>query len=233
MPNQPIFIGVFEDDTGMQSFLQTLLQSQGYQTELWASGAVGLAQLQQQPADLILLDLGLQDQDGMLVLRAVRAQSQVPIIVISARQQETDKVSALDLGANDYVTKPFSASELLARIRVALRHQTASQPTLVEQPRSFSFSDIYVEPQRRIVTKAGNPIHLTKIEFEVLLCLIRHEGAALTHNQILQQVWGASYQDRPELVRVHVGQLRQKLETTAEFPRHIKTEAGVGYRFVL
>lgn len=232
MSESTIMIGVFEDDSGMQSFLQTLLQSQGYQTEFWAAGATGLRWLQQQKTDLILLDLGLQDQDGISVLRTLRASSQVPVIVISARQQEQDKVTALDLGANDYVTKPFSAGELLARIRVALRapHPTTTQSTAAME--HFSFGDIKVDVSRRHVSRAGQPLHLTKIEFELLLCLLRHEGAALTHNQILQQVWGNTYQDRPELVRVHIGQLRQKLETTAELPRHIKTEAGVGYRFV-
>lgn len=232
MSGSSLMIGVFEDDSGLQSFLQTLLQSQGYQTEFWAAGATGLGWLEQQNADLILLDLGLQDQDGISVLRTLRTFSQVPVIVISARQQELDKVTALDLGANDYVTKPFSAGELLARIRVALR---SSHPASTQPPAAithFSFGDIKVDVSRRQVSKADQPLHLTKIEFELLLCLLRHEGAALTHNQILQQVWGNTYQDRPELVRVHIGQLRQKLETTAELPRYIKTEAGVGYRLV-
>lgn len=232
MSESTILVGVFEDDLGMQSFLQTLLQSQGYQTEFWPAGAAGLLRLQQQKTDLVLLDLGLQDQDGISVLRTLRTFSQVPVIVISARQQELDKVTALDQGANDYVTKPFSAGELLARIRVALRHPQPTAMLSTAAVEQFSFADIRVDVHRRQISKAGQPLHLTKIEFELLLCLLRHEGAALTHNQILQQVWGETYQDRPELVRVHIGQLRQKLETTAELPRHIKTEAGVGYRFI-
>lgn len=214
---------VLEDDPGLQSFLYTLLQSQGYHTEIHAQGQQAFAVLNDQPIDLILLDLGLADMDGIDWLTQVRTWSDVPVIVISARGKEQDKVRALDSGANDYVTKPFSSAELLARVRATLRLQQKTAKPL-------AFADIRLDPVQRIVTKAGEQVHLTKTEYDILLLLVRHLGSALTHNQILQQVWGEHYQDRPEYVRVHMAQLRQKLEDNPSAPRHLKTEAGVGYR---
>jgi len=217
---------VLEDDAGMQSFLQTLLQSQGYALHLCAEGVSGLQLLSQQPFDLLLLDLGLPDIDGLELLRQLRQWSETPVIVISARQSEQDKVKALDNGANDYVTKPFSAAELLARIRANLRQSIPSQQV-------FSFGQIQVDPVQRKVSRAGQDIHLTKTEYDILLLLLRHADRVLTHNQILSQVWGAAYIDRPEYVRVHMGQLRQKLEELPAAPRYLKTEPGVGYRLTL
>jgi len=217
---------VLEDDAGMQSFLQTLLQSQGYALHLCAEGVSGLQLLSQQPFDLLLLDLGLPDIDGLELLRQLRQWSEIPVIVISARGKEQDKVSALDSGANDYVTKPFSAGELLARLRAALRPRQGHHPVL-------GFGQVRVDPVQRLVDKAGTQVHLTKTEYEMLLCLLRHAGSALTHNQILTQVWGATYQDRPEYIRVHMAGLRQKLEDNPAAPVHLKTEAGVGYRLCL
>lgn len=217
---------LLEDDAGMQSFLQTLLQSQGYQLQLCTEGLAGLQQLARQPIDLVLLDLGLPDIDGLELLRQLRQWSDVPVIVISARGKEQDKVSALDSGANDYVTKPFSAGELLARLRAALRTRQGQSPVL-------GFGQVRVDPVLRLVHKADELVHLTKTEYEMLLCLLRHAGSALTHNQILTQVWGPAYQDRPEYIRVHMAQLRQKLEQNPAAPAHLKTEAGVGYRLCL
>lgn len=217
---------VLEDDAGMQSFLQTLLQSQGYALHLCAEGLTGLQLLTRQSFDLILLDLGLPDIDGIELLRQLRQWSDIPVIVISARGKEQDKVTALDCGANDYVTKPFSAGELLARLRAALRARQGHNPVL-------SFGQVRVDPVQRLVHKNDELVHLTKTEYEMLLCLLRHAGSALTHNQILSQVWGATYQDRPEYIRVHMAQLRQKLEDNPAAPLHLKTEAGVGYRLCL
>lgn len=217
---------VLEDDAGMQSFLQTLLQSQGYALQLCAEGQAGLQLLASQPFDLLLLDLGLPDIDGIELLRQLRQWSDIPVIVISARGKEQDKVTALDSGANDYVTKPFSAGELLARLRAALRPRHGQSPVL-------SFGAVRVDPVQRLVHKADALVHLTKTEYEMLLCLLRHAGSALTHNQILTQVWGAAYQDRPEYIRVHMAGLRQKLEDNPAAPEHLKTEAGVGYRLCL
>lgn len=219
----PVRLLVLEDDPGLQSFLQTLLQSQGYQSMIQAQGIQGFELLKQYSFDLILLDLGLADMEGLDWLQQLRSWSEVPVIVISARGKEQDKVRALDSGANDYVTKPFSSAELLARIRATLRRQQ-------QTARPLAFADVKLDPVQRIVTKAGEQVHLTKTEYDILLLLMRHLGSALTHNQILQQVWGEQYQGRPEYIRVHVAQLRQKLEDNPSAPVHFKTEAGVGYR---
>jgi two-component system KDP operon response regulator KdpE len=217
---------VLEDDPAMQSFLTTLLKTKAYQPASFEQGLPALQYLVQQGVDLILLDLGLADMDGQLWLEQLRSWSDTPVIVISARQSEQDKVKALDNGANDYVTKPFSAAELLARIRANLRQSIPSQQV-------FSFGQILVDPVQRKVSRAGQDIHLTKTEYDILLLLLRHADRVLTHNQILSQVWGAAYIDRPEYVRVHMGQLRQKLEDLPAAPRYLKTEPGVGYRLTL
>ena len=214
---------VLEDDPAMQSFLGTLLKTQQHQVYSFSEGIAALQHLVQQPVDLILLDLGLADMDGQLWLTQLRSWCDTPVIVISARHREQDKVQALDNGANDYVTKPFSAAELLARVRANLRHNTPQQ-------QAFSFGDIRLDPVLRQVSRAGAEVHLTKTEYDILLLLMRHADKVLTHNQILTQVWGKTYTDRPEYVRVHMAQLRQKLEDTPAAPVYLKTEPGVGYR---
>lgn len=214
---------VLEDDPAMQSFLGTLLKTQQHQVYSFSEGIAALQHLVQQPVDLILLDLGLADMDGQLWLAQLRSWCDTPVIVISARHREQDKVQALDNGANDYVTKPFSAAELLARVRANLRHNTPQQ-------QAFSFGDIRLDPVLRQVSRAGAEVHLTKTEYDILLLLMRHADKVLTHNQILTQVWGKTYTDRPEYVRVHMAQLRQKLEDTPAAPVYLKTEPGVGYR---
>jgi len=223
MPANQANILLVEDDKAMQSFLLTLLHSQNYQCVCFAHGKAALSHLTLQPVDLILLDLGLADMDGLEVLAQLRQWCNLPVIVISARERELDKVKALDSGANDYVTKPFSAAELLARIRVALRQK---EPVVT----TWSFGDVVLDPVARTVFKNGDALHLTKTEYEILLLLVRHAEKVLTHNQILQQVWGPTYLDRPEYVRVHMAQLRQKVEETPSNPKYLKTEAGVGYR---
>ena len=215
---------VLEDDPAMQSFLGTLLKTQQHQVYSFSEGIAALQHLVQQPVDLILLDLGLADMDGQQWLAQLRSWCDTPVIVISARHRELDKVQALDNGANDYVTKPFSAAELLARVRANLRHNTPQQ-------QAFSFGNIRLDPVQRQVSRAGAEVHLTKTEYDILLLLLKHAGNVLTHNQILRQVWGEMYQGRPEYVRVHVATLRQKIEDNPATPQFIKTEAGVGYRF--
>lgn len=217
---------LLEDDSALQSFLQTLLESQGYQTDILAHGQAGLHWLSQQHCDLLLLDLGLADMDGISLLQQLRSWSDLPVIVISARGKEQDKVRALDYGANDYVTKPFSSAELLARIRACLRVPRG-------QSQQFQFGDIVLNPVQHQVSKDGQAVHLTKTEYELLLMLCRHANQALTHNQILKQIWGETYQDRPEYVRVHMAQLRQKLEHQPATPQFIRTEPGVGYRLCI
>lgn len=217
---------VVEDDLAMQSFLTTLLNSKNYHTHSYTEGMQALQHIAQHPVALVLLDLGLADMDGQQWLQQLRSWSDTPVIVISARQSEHDKVLALDHGANDYVTKPFSAAELLARIRANLRQTAPHQPR-------FQFGEILVDPVQRKVIRANEEIHLTKTEYDILLLLLRHSNKVLTHNAILSQVWGPTYIDRPEYVRVHMGQLRQKLEDTPAAPRYLKTEPGVGYRLSL
>jgi two-component system KDP operon response regulator KdpE len=215
---------IIEDDLAVQSFLQTLLHSQSFQVQSSGSGQTGLQLLSSHTFDLVLLDLGLADLDGQQVLQQLRQWTAVPVIVISARGKEQDKIQALDAGANDYITKPFSAGELLARIRAALRQHQGTVQTL-------QFGNVLIDPIQRQISKAGTPLHLTKTEYDILLLLLRHAGSVLTHNQILRQVWGEMYQGRPEYVRVHVATLRQKIEDNPATPQFIKTEAGVGYRF--
>jgi len=214
---------VLEDDPAMQSFLGTLLKTQRHQVYSFSEGIAALQHLVQQTVDLILLDLGLADMDGQLWLAQLRSWCDTPVIVISARHREQDKVQALDNGANDYVTKPFSAAELLARVRANLRHNTPQQ-------QAFSFGNIRLDPVLRQVSRAGAEVHLTKTEYDILLLLMRNADKVLTHNQILTQVWGKTYTDRPEYIRVHMAQLRQKLEDTPAAPVYLKTEPGVGYR---
>lgn len=216
---------VLEDDPAMQSFLTTLLNSQQYQVLSFSAGLPALQRLVSQPAALILLDLGLSDMDGQLWLQQLRSWCDTPVIVISARHSEQDKVQALDNGANDYVTKPFSAAELMARVRANLRKVALSQQL-------FVFGDVQLDPISRTVQRAGQQVHLTKTEYDILLLLMRHCDKVLTHNQILTQVWGKAYVGRPEYVRVHMAQLRQKLEANPAAPSYLKTEPGVGYRLI-
>lgn len=214
---------VLEDDPAMQSFLTTLLKTQQHQVYSFSHGLDALQHLAQQQVDLILLDLGLADMDGQQWLEQLRSWCDTPVIVISARQSERDKVQALDHGANDYVTKPFSAAELLARIRANLRQNSAQQQV-------FSFGAVRLDPVQRTVSRDGVEVHLTKTEYDILLLLMRNADKVLTHNQILSQVWGKAYTGRPEYVRVHMAQLRQKLELNPAAPVYLKTEPGVGYR---
>lgn len=217
---------LLEDDPAMQSFLTTLLKTKDYQTFSFGHGIDALHHLTLQSVDLILLDLGLADMDGQLWLQQLRSWCDTPVIVISARQSEQDKVQALDHGANDYVTKPFSSAELLARVRANLRQTNTQQHV-------FSFGKVRLDPVLRNVTRDGVEVHLTKTEYDILLLLMRHADKVMTHNQILSHVWGEAYNDRPEYVRVHMAQLRQKLEDTPAVPVFLRTEPGVGYKLKL
>ncbi|WP_193049429.1 response regulator [Pseudoalteromonas undina] len=214
---------ILEDSPPLQSFLKTLLQASGYELSICDKGLDGFARLSEQSYDLVLLDLGLLDMDGQDWLIEFRQWSALPVLVLSARDGEVEKVTALDNGANDYITKPFSANELLARIRVLLR--TQSQPSV-----AFTCGNIKIAPQKHRVTSSGNEIKLTKKEYAILLLLFQNKNTVLTHNAILSHIWGAQYIDRPEYVRVHVAQLRQKLEANPASPKYILTEPAVGYR---
>jgi two-component system KDP operon response regulator KdpE len=188
----------------------------------------GLAQAAARNPDVILLDLGLPDRDGLEVARELREWSPTPIIVLSARGREEDKVRALDLGADDYLTKPFGVDELLARIRVALRH-AAMPPGTAPEP-VFEAGELRVDLAARRVWRGDEEIHLTPTEYKLLTTLVRHAGKVLTHRQLLKEVWGANYANQSHYVRVYMAQLRQKIEADPARPRLLLTEPGVGYR---
>ncbi len=216
-----------EDEAEMRRALRPSLRAHGYQLIEAATGREGLAQAAGRNPDVILLDLGLPDGDGLDVVRELRRMTQTPIIVISARGQERDKVAALDLGADDYLTKPFGVVELQARIRVALRHGTggvaATEPL-------FAAGGIRVDLERRRVFRDEEEVHLTPTEYRLLATLIRHRGRVLTHRQLLEMVWGPNYVEQTHYLRVYMGQLRHKLEADPARPRLLTTEPAVGYR---
>jgi two-component system, OmpR family, KDP operon response regulator KdpE len=217
---------VIEDEAPMRRFLRASLTSSGYQVLEASSASDGLAQAAAYNPDLVLLDLGLPDQDGLEVTERLREWAKMPIIVISARGRDEDKVKALDAGADDYVTKPFSVSELHARIRAALR-RTATTETGESR---FSAGDIKVDLARREVTVGGQQIHVTPIEYKLLTTLIKHAGRVVTHRQLLQEVWGPNSGDQTQYLRVYMAQLRHKLEHNPSRPQYLLTEPGVGYR---
>jgi two-component system KDP operon response regulator KdpE len=224
----PIRILVIEDDPQMQKFLGASLTSEGYRAIEATTGREGLDLARANNPDLVLLDLGLPDTDGMDVARLLRAFSTRPIIVISARGQEEDKVRALDAGADDYLTKPFGARELMARIRVALRHDSRRAEDRTEPV--IRIGGLEIDLDRHRVTSSGNEVHLTPNEYKLFAYLMKHAGKVLTHRQLLKEVWGAAYDSQTHYLRVYMAQLRHKLEADPARPKHLVTEAGVGYR---
>ncbi|WP_437539559.1 response regulator [Sorangium sp. So ce726] len=221
---------LIEDEPQMRRFLRAMLAARGYRLVETETGADGIAQATTRNPDLVLLDLGLPDMDGLEVTRRLREWSAVPIIVLSARGQEQDKIDALDGGADDYLTKPFSAGELLARLRVALRHAAHAAHGAKAENSSFKVQDVEVDLARRVVLRAGEEIHLTPIEYKLLTTLIRHAGKVLTHRQLLGEVWGPAYAGQTHYLRVYMAQLRHKLERDPARPQILITEPGVGYR---
>src|SRR5690349_5752050 len=220
---------IIEDDAQIRRFLRAALAAEGYRMQETTTAEEGLAQAQSRQPDLILLDLGLPDRDGLEVIRSVREWGKIPILVLSARGQEKDKIAALDLGADDYVEKPFAVGELLARIRAALRRAVAlAQPGAV-----FRFGRVELDADRRVVRVDGNEVHLTPHEYRLLQVLIKHSGKVLTHRQLLNEVWGPNQMDQAQYLRVYIAQLRRKLETDPARPKHLQTEPGVGYRLVV
>jgi len=223
---KPIIV-VIEDDAQICRFLRTSLLVQGFQVFEANTGERGLVEVGTRKPDLVILDIGLPKMDGLAVTK-IREWSAVPIIVLSARSQENDKIAALDAGADDYLTKPFGIGELVARIRVSLRHvnQLLSDKVKTE----FSVGDLHVDLSRRLVHIGKQEIHLTPIEYRLLSVLINHAGKVMTHRQLLLQVWGPAYVEHAHYVRIYMGQLRQKLETDPTQPKYLLTEVGVGYR---
>jgi two-component system KDP operon response regulator KdpE len=227
MTNAPRILLV-DDETAIQRAVGPLLRGRGYEVEIAGTGAQALRAFAERPPDLIVLDLGLPDLEGTEVCRRVRATSQVPILVLSAREGEADKVQALDLGADDYVTKPFGPEELLARIRVALRRQQSAGAS--DGP--FVVGDLSIDEARHRVLRAGTELRLTPKEFELLSLLARNHDRVLTHRTILKAIWGPNAVEQPEHLWTLVAQLRRKLEPDPSNPRFLLSEPWVGYRFV-
>lgn len=219
---------VVEDEPPVRKFLRATLASHGFRVVEAKNASEAIALFTSHNPEIVLLDLGLPDGDGLDVTRKLREFSTAPIIVISARGRETDKVAALDAGADDYLTKPFGTNELLARIRVALRHSALARAPTPEAV--LTAGPLAVDLARRLVTLNGTEIHLTPIEYKMLVILAQHAGKVVTHRHLLQEVWGPSYAEQTHYLRVHMAQLRRKLEADPARPKLLTTEAGVGYR---
>src|SRR5436190_9219725 len=221
---------IVDDEPAIARALRPALEGHGFEVATASSGAEALSQVEGFGPDLILLDLGLPDVDGVALTASMREQTQAPIIVLSVRGADRDKISALDNGADDYLTKPFSMGELLARIRVALRRtqQTAQAST---RPQPMVIGDIALDPERHTVAVRHAPVHLSPTEFQLLETLMQHAGKLITHRTLLYQVWGPEYASDTQLLRVYIGQLRSKIEERPERPEYILTEPGIGYRF--
>lgn len=225
--NSPLLL-VIEDEKQIRRFLRVALTGNNYRLIEAVTAQEGLVQAATRQPDLIILDLGLPDRDGLQVIEEVRTWTAVPIIILSARQQENDKVLALDAGADDYLTKPFGVSELLARIRVALRH--ASRTAQTAESALFVTGDVRVDLAQRQVFVSEREIHLTPLEYKLLVTLVHYAGKVVTQQQLLKEVWGPAYTTEAHYLRVYMSQLRHKLETDPTRPHYLLTEPGVGYR---
>lgn len=220
---------VIEDERQIRRFLHANLSAEGFTVLEAETAREGRAEAARHRPDLVLLDLGLPDEDGISVVRALREWSQVPIIILSARTQETDKVVALDAGADDYLTKPFGVAELMARIRVALRHHANAAG--IDEP-VIAVGELKIDLAAHSVYRGGEAVKLTPLEFKLLAELARHLGKVLTHRHLLREVWGPSSVEHSHYLRIYMAQLRQKLEADPASPRYLLTETGVGYRLI-
>ena len=228
MSASPVNILIVEDEKEIRRFVRTALEAEGLRVFESETLQRGLIEAGTRKPDLIILDLGLPDGDGLTYIRDLRHWSAIPIIVLSARTSEEDKIAALDAGADDFLTKPFGVGELLARVRVALRRQANSSQ---ESP-LVTFSDVTVDLINRRVQRNCEDCHLTPIEFRLLAELLANSGKVITQRQLLSHVWGPNYVEHSHYLRIYMGHLRQKLEADATRPRHLLTETGVGYRFM-
>ncbi|HHH6096155.1 TPA: response regulator [Listeria monocytogenes] len=226
--NSKRLVLIVEDEEGISNFISAVLTASDYSVIKAVNEKEALEQTASHSPDVVLLDLGLPDVEGLDVLRDIRVWSKVPIIVVSARDHEREKVTALDLGADDYITKPFGTSELLARIRTALRH---IQPSSKEAPNDhiIRIQDLYIDDDRRLVKMGDKEIHFTPIEYKILLLLARHAGKVLTHDFIIREIWGP-YPSENQALRVNMSNIRRKIEQNPAEPAYILTEVGVGYR---
>ncbi len=220
---------VVDDEPQIQRFLRPALEAAGYEVVEAASGAEALKAAATRAPDLVILDLGLPDMDGKQVIERLRSWSEVPILILSARDREAEKIAALDLGADDYIEKPFGIGELTARIRTALRHRIRADGGVTE----FSGNGLHVDTVRRLVERDGQPLKLTPKEYDLLLLLARNAGRVVTHRTLLTSVWGPAHGEDLHYLRVFIGQLRAKVERDPAKPTIIRTEPGVGYRLML
>lgn len=227
---QKLSIILVEDEQNICDFVSAFLTAQGYQITCCGSGKEAISMIASHVPDLVLLDLGLPDMDGMEVLRRLRSWSGIPVIVISARSGEADKVEALDAGADDYVTKPVGTAELLARIRTAIRHSNRRLTEDEHFNRPFRSGDLEVDFEKHQVTVAGKPVHLTQIEFRIISLLARNSGRVMTYDAIISQIWGPYADSNNSILRVNMAHIRRKLEENPAEPRYICTEMGIGYR---
>ncbi len=225
----PVRVLVIDDEPQIRKFLEISLRAQGYAVELAADGQAGLDALALRGADVVVLDMGLPDRDGQAVLEELRQWSEVPVIVLTVRSSQEDKVAALDAGANDYVTKPFGVQELMARIRALIRSYAAA----AEAETVFDDGLLHVDLVRREVRVGGAPVSLSRKEYALLAFLLKHAGRVVTQPQLLRELWGPTHQQDAHYLRILVGKLRQKLGDNAAAPRWIATEPGVGLRFLI
>jgi two-component system KDP operon response regulator KdpE len=226
LPLKPLAL-VIDDELQIRRLLRVCLEANGYRVSEAATGKEGLAEAAQRPPDVVLLDLGLPDMDGVAVLKRLREWSRVPVVVLSVRDREEDKIAALDNGADDYVTKPFATGELLARLRVAQRHALPAAENSV-----FRSGDLEVDLAARVVKLGGQEVKLTATEYSLLRLLVQHAGKVLTQRQILKEVWGPNAVEQTHYLRVYMAHLREKLERDPSQPRLFLTESGVGYRLM-
>ena len=229
MTEPTVNVVLIEDEKQIRRFVKAALEAEGVTVHEADTGQRGLIEAATRKPDLVIVDLGLPDTDGLEVIRELRSWTDMPVIVLSARSQESEKVAALDAGADDYLSKPFGVSELMARIRAHLRRR--NHAGAAETP-SVHFGPIEVDLALRQVRRDGQPVHLTPIEYRLLSVLVRHAGRVLTHRHLLRDVWGPSHVESNHYLRIYMGHLRQKLERDAAQPEHIVTETGVGYRLV-
>lgn len=227
MNNQGARVLIVDDENQIRRLLKVALSAHGFEISEAATGEEGLKQVALFHPDLVILDLGLPDLDGFTVIQRIREWAQVPVIILSVQEHESEKIKALDMGADDYVTKPFSMGELVARIRVALRHMAKAEDEPV-----LNFGGLILDLAHRLVMVDDQEIKLTPTEYDILKNLAFHAGKVLTHRQLLRTIWGVEYQEETHYLRVFIGQLRRKIEPDPTRPRYILTEPGVGYRFM-
>lgn len=228
MDDLPACVLIIEDEQQIRRFVRAALQEEGCRVIEADTAARGVEHIAQAKPDLVILDLGLPDTDGVDVIRDVRTWSTIPILILSARAQEDDKVGALDAGADDYLAKPFGVGELLARVRALLRRGRAAHRSAEHV---LQFGDVTVDLSRRVVERGGVRVHLTAREYRLLAVLVSNASRVLTHRQLLKEVWGPGYGDSTHYLRVYIARLREKLERDATRPQYILTETGIGYRF--